>query len=55
MRSELLDMRDLGVLATKDLSPSTHINDVVSRAICVPCVYSSTVNSCYTVMYVLLL
>ena len=25
-------MRDLGVLVTKDLSLSTHINDVVSRA-----------------------
>jgi len=25
-------MRDLGVLVTKDLSPSTHANDVVSRA-----------------------
>jgi len=25
-------MRDLGVLVTKDLSPSMHVNDVVSRA-----------------------
>ena len=25
-------LRDLGVLVTKDLSPSIHVNDIVSRA-----------------------